>query len=102
MECGMSRCRYFHSKPLANWNHYRLKLFYVGGEESYSKVAFVLVKSVAEPLVKALPNPVDERMTVEVNGDIDSHTQVLVSGVSGRVLNVLSITGEQNSVDMKG
>ena len=101
-EKGMSGYRYFDSEPLVNWNHYRLKLLYLDGEESYSKVASALVKSVVGPLIKTFPNPVDERVTVELIGSMGSNPQLLISDVSGRLITVLSVTGKQPTIDMKG
>jgi hypothetical protein len=92
---------YVDEKPVTGINYYRLKMIDAAGVATTSKVVTATVKQGAFT-VEAYPNPVSEKLTVQVYGGSDQNATVAITDVTGKVMKVLSVVNGKAEVNMNG
>jgi len=92
---------YWDEHPFSGVNHYRLKMFDGAGKFAYSKVVQATAKS-GGFVVEAFPNPVCEKLTLRVHGSRGDNASASISDVTGKVIKLISVEGDNTEIDMNG
>jgi hypothetical protein len=96
-----SNYSYVDISPVTGVNYYRLKMIDAAGAVATSKVVTATVKQGAFT-VEAYPNPVSEKLTIEVYGGSDQNATVSITDVTGKVMKVVSVVNGKAEVNMNG
>jgi hypothetical protein len=96
-----SNYSYVDISPVTGVNYYRLKMIDAAGAVATSKVVTATVKQGAFT-VEAYPNPVSEKLTVQVYGGSDQNATVSITDVTGKVMKVVSVVNGKAEVNMNG
>jgi hypothetical protein len=91
---------YWDENPVNGLNHYRLKMFNKSGSFTYSRDVTAFVKSKGAFIVEAYPNPVSDQLTVRVNGTIGDHATIVLTDVTGKLIQQIEVKGSVTTVDM--
>lgn len=81
---------YTDEKPFMGTSFYRLKMIDKDGKTNYSKIVNAATRSAGFSL-NAFPNPVNNELTVKVNGGINGKGQVTLSDAVGRQISVFTV-----------
>jgi len=96
-----SNYSYMDLSPVTGVNYYRLKMIDAAGAVATSKVVTATVKQGAFT-VEAYPNPVSEKLTIQVYGGSDQNATVAITDVTGKVMKVVSVVNGKAEVNMNG
>jgi hypothetical protein len=96
-----SNYSYVDLSPVTGVNYYRLKMIDAAGAVATSKVVTATVKQ-GVFTVEAYPNPVSEKLTVQVYGGSDQNATVSITDVTGKVMKVVSVVNGKAEVNMNG
>jgi hypothetical protein len=97
-----SNYSYWDENPVIGRNYYRLRMEDLGGHIHYSKVVSAVVSgSEADFSITAFPNPVSNKVSVAINGEISGKAEVIVTDVAGRVVRKAEeVKGSTIDIDM--
>jgi hypothetical protein len=76
---------YTDTNPLTGINFYRLQVIESANNTYYSNVVSARVKSATVSL-QALPNPVTDRLTLNISGEVPEDASVTLTDISGKTL----------------
>jgi hypothetical protein len=96
-----SNYSYMDISPVTGVNYYRLKMIDAAGAVATSKVVTATVKQ-GVFTVEAYPNPVSEKLTIQVYGGSDQNATVAITDVTGKVMKVVSVVNGKAEVNMSG
>jgi hypothetical protein len=96
-----SRYTYVDNDALKGNNYYRLRMIEANGNADYSQTVVAFVKSNGFE-VEAFPNPVSNNLTVRAHGVQGSEAYVQVTDVTGKVIKTVKMSGNSETIDMKG
>jgi hypothetical protein len=92
---------YWDESPVTGLNHYRLKMFDQSGRFSYSKSVSTVVAIKASFVVEAYPNPITDYLNVRINGDIGNNAIIIVTDVTGKLVQKVEVKKSDISINMK-
>jgi hypothetical protein len=92
---------YWDEEPITGVNYYRPKLMNAAGNFTYSKVVTATVKQ-GVFTVEAYPNPVSKILTVKLYGTLASNPSITISDITGKVVDVVPVTGSKVMLNMGG
>ncbi|RYZ53407.1 MAG: T9SS type A sorting domain-containing protein [Sphingobacteriales bacterium] len=76
---------YWDENPLTGENYYRLKLVDPSGGFSYSKTVIATMR-LGLFSVNAHPNPVTDKLTITINGQMENEAAVSVTDITGKLI----------------
>src|SRR5690606_894681 len=83
-------------------NYYRLKMIDKSGNAEYSNIVTATVVAKGGFDVVAYPNPAKNNLTVEVRGVQGANAQVQVMDVTGKLIKLVEMDGNQTTIDLQG
>lgn len=94
--------RFYHEKPQAGSNYYRLVQYDYSGEFSYSPIKIV-ERKVLDGQLKAYPNPVRSNLTIAPSATILSDFEIRILDTRGGIIrNLILSSGTSQTIDVSG
>lgn len=90
---------YYDKQPAKGVNYYRLLMTSNTGKVEYSKVVTAVVGSADATTVSVFPNPVNETLTLSVNGVVGKGA-ALVTDIAGKVVSSVNVTNNTTDINM--
>jgi hypothetical protein len=91
---------YWDTKAALGTNYYRIKLNNASGAVVYSKIVSAEVASLEKFAVNAYPNPVQNKVSLQINGTIQTNASIEVADVTGKLLQHIKVTGNEMDIEM--
>jgi hypothetical protein len=86
VEPGHTRYQYNDKQPLQGNNYYRVKSVDVDGAWSYSAIATVNIKEGMNIISSLYPNPANENITLQLQGDVQGKVFMQILDQYGRTV----------------
>ena len=90
---------YWDAAPAPGINYYRLKIYGLDGDISFSKIVRATAGE-SDFVLQAYPNPIDKWLNVKVAGGKDNPGTIVITGYVGNVIYRGSITGDELNIDL--
>ncbi len=91
---------YTDTRPLEGLNIYRLTMVDMDGKTRLSDMVQLSVAAGNTLYVSVNPNPVQQQLTVSLSGKTDGKGQVQVLDLMGKVLQTITVMGNNTTIDM--
>lgn len=91
---------YWHNNAAPGKTYYRLRMLSATGDIVYSKIVWAVVKQVKGFVVTAYPNPVVNKLNVEIAGSIPANARVQLTDITGKLLQTTAVTGSITEINM--
>lgn len=92
---------YRDETPENGINYYRLKMADADGDNLYSHVMSAVVNVKSSLAIEVYPNPVYEKLTINIKGTPGNGQRLTVTDVTGKFIRILQIVGQSAYIDMK-
>lgn len=97
---GIASTYFIHdAQPHLGLNYYRLKVVSLDGNIAYSKVVTVFNNSSKDFSINAFPNPVQQSLSISINGNIGNNATIEVVDVFGKILMQQAVQSNNEQID---
>jgi hypothetical protein len=97
-----SNYSYWDERAAQGINYYRVRLTNAARKQTYTKVVSATVKSGGALAIAANPNPVTDKVNVQVSGLVGSNGMIEVTDPTGKRLIQVAAQGNNTLIDMSG
>ncbi len=91
---------FIDERPLNGMNLYRLNMADADGKVVLSDVVTLIRTQAGQMAVVVSPNPVQQQLQVLLDGHADGKPELQLMDITGRVLQTVTVTGAQATIDM--
>jgi len=97
---GIASTYFIHdTHPHLGLNYYRLKVVSLDGNIAYSKVVTVYNNTSKDFSISAFPNPVQQTLSISINGNIGNNATIEVVDIYGKVLMQQTVQSANDQID---
>lgn len=91
---------YYDVNPAIGMNYYRLKMSIGNSRFVYSKTVNAEVKSLKSFELTAFPNPVKNKVSLQIAGTVQANATLSVVDATGRILKTMNVAGNAMEIDL--